>query len=286
MLVIIGLIVVTAAVVGGFVTQGGNIHILLSGEKALIIFGIAAGALIISASAKGMKGIISSLVKMFTSKTYSKGDYTEVLMMLGEIFSKIRKEGLVSIEADVDDPGGSSIFSKYPKFLKNHHAVALVTDTLRTVMTTSIQPYELDALLDTELDTCHAELMKPVKSVAYIAESFPGIGIVAAVLGIILTMEKIAEPPEVLGAAVGAALVGTMLGVLLCYGFAGPIAKNMEAIAHEERDFLAVLKVALVAFVGGAAPQIAVEFGRRAIPADTKPLFLEIEEASRHLKGK
>lgn len=286
MLVIIGLIVVTAAVVGGFVTQGGNIHILLSGEKALIIFGIAAGALIISASAKEMKGIISSLVKMFTSKTYSKGDYTEVLMMLGEIFSKIRKEGLVSIEADVDDPGGSSIFSKYPKFLKNHHAVALVTDTLRTVMTTSIQPYELDALLDTELDTCHAELMKPVKSVAYIAESFPGIGIVAAVLGIILTMEKIAEPPEVLGAAVGAALVGTMLGVLLCYGFAGPIAKNMEAIAHEERDFLAVLKVALVAFVGGAAPQIAVEFGRRAIPADTKPLFLEIEEASRQLKGK
>ncbi|MCL0033408.1 flagellar motor stator protein MotA [Thermodesulfovibrionales bacterium] len=286
MLVIIGLIVITAAVVGGFVTQGGNIHILLSGEKALIIFGIAAGALIISASAKGMKGIISSLVKMFTSKTYSKRDYTEVLMMLGEIFSKIRKEGLVSIEADVDDPGGSSIFSKYPKFLKNHHAVALVTDTLRTVMTTSIQPYELDALLDTELDTCHAELMKPVKSVAYIAESFPGIGIVAAVLGIILTMEKIAEPPEVLGAAVGAALVGTMLGVLLCYGFAGPIAKNMEAIAHEERDFLAVLKVALVAFVGGAAPQIAVEFGRRAIPADTKPLFLEIEEASRHLKGK
>ncbi|MCL0084909.1 flagellar motor stator protein MotA [Thermodesulfovibrionales bacterium] len=286
MLVIIGLIVVTAAVAGGFVTQGGNIHILLSGEKALIIFGIAAGALIISASAKGMKGIISSLVKMFTSKTYSKGDYTEVLMMLGEIFSKIRKEGLVSIEADVDDPGGSSIFSKYPKFLKNHHAVALVTDTLRTVMTTSIQPYELDALLDTELDTCHAELMKPVKSVAYIAESFPGIGIVAAVLGIILTMEKIAEPPEVLGAAVGAALVGTMLGVLLCYGFAGPIAKNMEAIAHEERDFLAVLKVALVAFVGGAAPQIAVEFGRRAIPADTKPLFLEIEEASRQLKGK
>ncbi|MCL0083139.1 flagellar motor stator protein MotA [Thermodesulfovibrionales bacterium] len=286
MLVIIGLIVITAAVVGGFVTQGGNIHILLSGEKALIIFGIAAGALIISASAKGMKGIISSLVKMFTNKTYSKRDYTEVLMMLGEIFSKIRKEGLVSIEADVDDPGGSSIFSKYPKFLKNHHAVALVTDTLRTVMTTSIQPYELDALLDTELDTCHAELMKPVKSVAYIAESFPGIGIVAAVLGIILTMEKIAEPPEVLGAAVGAALVGTMLGVLLCYGFAGPIAKNMEAIAHEERDFLAVLKVALVAFVGGAAPQIAVEFGRRAIPADTKPLFLEIEEASRHLKGK
>ncbi|MCL0050173.1 flagellar motor stator protein MotA [Thermodesulfovibrionales bacterium] len=286
MLVIIGLIVITAAVVGGFVTQGGNIHILLSGEKALIIFGIAAGALIISASAKGMKGIISSLVKMFTSKTYSKRDYTEVLMMLGEIFSKIRKEGLVSIEADVDDPGGSSIFSKYPKFLKNHHAVALVTDTLRTVMTTSIQPYELDALLDTELDTCHAELMKPVKSVAYIAESFPGIGIVAAVLGIILTMEKIAEPPEVLGAAVGAALVGTMLGVLLCYGFAGPIAKNMEAIAHEERDFLAVLKVALVAFVGGAAPQIAVEFGRRAIPADTKPLFLEIEEASRQLKGK
>ncbi|MCL0047355.1 flagellar motor stator protein MotA [Thermodesulfovibrionales bacterium] len=286
MLVIIGLIVITAAVVGGFVTQGGNIHILLSGEKALIIFGIATGALIISASAKGMKGIISSLVKMFTSKTYSKRDYTEVLMMLGEIFSKIRKEGLVSIEADVDDPGGSSIFSKYPKFLKNHHAVALVTDTLRTVMTTSIQPYELDALLDTELDTCHAELMKPVKSVAYIAESFPGIGIVAAVLGIILTMEKIAEPPEVLGAAVGAALVGTMLGVLLCYGFAGPIAKNMEAIAHEERDFLAVLKVALVAFVGGAAPQIAVEFGRRAIPADTKPLFLEIEEASRQLKGK
>jgi chemotaxis protein MotA len=208
----------------------------------------------------------------------------EVLMLMSEIFSKIRKEGLVSIEADVDNPHESKIFSNYPKFLKNHHAVDLVADTLRTVMTTSIAPHELEALLDTELEAHHEELMIPSKSVNNVADALPGLGIVAAVIGVILTMAKIDSPPAVLGQSIGAALVGTFLGVLMCYGFVGPAARNLEHIANEEREYLNVLKVALVAFVGGAAPQISVEFGRRVIPGNVKPTFIEVEEAIRELK--
>ena len=204
--------------------------------------------------------------------------------MLGEVFYKIRKEGLVSVEGDVDNPKESVIFTKYPTFFKNHHALDLVVDTLRTVMTTKIEPNELEALIDAELESHQEELTAPSKSVATVADSLPGLGIVAAVLGIVLTMGKISEPPDVLGKSIGAALVGTFLGVLLCYGFVGPMAKNMEHSASEELQYLSVLKMAIVAFVGGAAPQVAVEFGRRVVPAVDKPTFAEVEEALRRIK--
>jgi chemotaxis protein MotA len=208
----------------------------------------------------------------------------EVLLLMSEIFSKIRKEGLVSIEADVDNPEESKIFSNYPKFLKNHHAVSLVADTLRTVMTTSIAPHELESLLDTELEAHHEESLVPSKSINTTAEAFPGLGIVAAVMGVVVTMQYVDSPPAVLGGKIAAALVGTFLGVLMCYGFVGPLSKNIEHIANEDKEYLNVLKVALVAFVGGAAPQIAVEFGRRVVPANVKPAFVEVEEAIRELK--
>ncbi|MCL5062904.1 MAG: flagellar motor stator protein MotA [Nitrospiraceae bacterium] len=284
MFAIIGALVVLSSVIGGYLWNGGNLHVLFQPSEYLIIGGAAIGGFIIASPMKVIKAVISGVLRILSGKAYSKADYMEVLLLMSEIFSKIRKEGLVSIEADVDNPEESKIFSNYPKFLKNHHAVSLVADTLRTVMTTSIAPHELESLLDTELEAHHEELMIPSKSVNNVADALPGLGIVAAVIGVILTMAKISEPPEVLGHSIGAALVGTFLGVLMCYGFVGPMARNMEYTANEDKEYLNVLKVALVAFVGGAAPQISVEFGRRVIPGNVKPSFVEVEEAIRELK--
>jgi len=284
MFAIIGAVVVLISVVGGYILEKGNLHVIFQPVEMLIIFGAAIGGFIIASPMKVIKSVIGGISNILSGKAYSKADYMEVLLLMSEIFSKIRKEGLVSIEADVDNPEESKIFSNYPKFLKNHHAVSLVADTLRTVMTTSIAPHELESLLDTELEANHEELMIPSKSVSNVADSLPGLGIVAAVLGVVITMGKINEPPEVLGHSIGAALVGTFLGVLMCYGFVGPAARNLEYIANEEKEYMNVLKIALVAFVGGAAPQIAVEFGRRVIPGNVKPTFVEVEEAIRELK--
>lgn len=284
MFAIIGALVVLGTVIGGYLMEHGNLHVLFQPAEVVIIFGAAVGGFIIASPMRVIKSVSKSVLGVVAGKAYKASDYLEILMLMSEIFSKIRKEGLVSIEADVDNPEESKIFSNYPRFLKNHHAVALVTDTLRTVMTTSISPHELEALLDSELEAHHEELLAPSKSITNMADSLPGLGIVAAVLGVVITMGKISEPPEVLGHHIGAALVGTFMGVLMCYGFVGPLARNMEHIAHEEREYLNVLKVALVSFVGGAAPQIAVEFARRIIPAHVKPSFIEVEDALRELK--
>lgn len=284
MFTIIGSVIVIACVIGGFLLEHGNLAVLFQPVELLIIGGAAVGGFIIASPMKVIKAVMGGIVKMLSGKGYTKADYLEALTMLGEVFYKIRKEGLVSVEGDVDNPRESVIFTKYPKFFKNHHALDLVVDTLRTVMTTKIEPNELEALIDAELESHQEELTAPSKSVATVADSLPGLGIVAAVLGIVLTMGKISEPPDVLGKSIGAALVGTFLGVLLCYGFVGPMAKNMEHSASEELQYLSVLKMAIVAFVGGAAPQVAVEFGRRVIPAVDKPTFAEVEEALRRIK--
>ena len=209
----------------------------------------------------------------------------EVLLLLSQVFYKIRKQGLVAVEEDVDNPEQSTIFTQYPKFLKNHHAVEFLTDTLRTVISTTIEPHELESLMDTELESYHEELLVPSKSLNTVADSLPGLGIVAAVLGVVLTMQKIGEPPEVLGHSVGAALVGTFLGVLMCYGFTGPAAKNLEYMAAEELEYSNVLKVALKSFItNNAAPQVAIEFGRRVIPDSMIPTLREVEEAMKAVK--
>lgn len=281
MFVIIGCIVVIVCVLGGYKMHGGNLSVLVQPSEYIIIVGAAIGGLIIASPPKVLSMVIKGMIGMLSAKSYTKTDYLEALTLLSDIFTKIRKEGLVSIEADVDNPEASPIFSKYPNFLKNHHAVALVTDTLRTVMTTSISPHELEALLDNELEAHHEEAMIPSNSVNNMADSLPGLGIVAAVMGVVITMGYIDQPPNVLGNLIGAALVGTFTGVLLCYGFFGPMARNLAVIANESKEYMNVFKVGLVAFVGGAAPQIAVEFARRVVPAVVKPSFLEVEEAIR-----
>jgi chemotaxis protein MotA len=286
MLVPIGFLGVLGAVVGGYILAHGNLSVLFQPAEIIIIFGAATGALVISSPKHVLIGVIKGAIKTITGGGgYSKKDYMEALLLITEIFTKIRKEGLISIEQDVEEPQNSPIFSKYPKFMKNHHALGLLTDTLRTVMTTTVSPYELESILDSELETLHETESAPAKNLINIAESLPGLGIVAAVLGVVITMGKIKEPPDVLGHSIGAALVGTFLGVLMCYGFVGPLARRLEASVNEEKEFLQVIKAALVSFVGGAAPQIAVEFARRGIPPHLRPSFHELEEEIRALKS-
>lgn len=285
MIALIGFTIVTVAVLGGYLLEGGNISVIIQPVELLIICGAAVGGFVIASPMKVIRAVGASTIRVFTSRPYTKKDYIDVLLMINGIFYKIRQQGLVSIESDVDAPEQSPLVSAYPRILKNSAAVSLITDTLRTVMTTTIAPHELEALIDQELEAHHEEAMAPVHSVSTVADGLPGLGIVAAVMGVVLTMGKIKEPPEVLGASIGAALVGTFTGVLLCYGYVGPMAKNMEFTANEELQYLNVIKVALLAFIGGgAAPKVAVEFGRRVIPVEAKPTFLEMEEALRGAK--
>lgn len=286
MFTIIGMVVVFVSVIGGYMLEHGNLHVLFQPIELMIIGGASLGAFVIASPIKIIKAVIANLIGMLKGKSYSKESYIETLMLLGEIFNKIRKEGLISIEGDIEEPEKSKIFSSHPTILKNHHVTTLITDTLRMVMTTGMSSHELEALLDAELEAMHEELIVPAQAVNSVADGMPALGIVAAVLGVIITMGKISEPPEVLGHSIGAALVGTFLGVLLSYGFIAPMAKSMEYIASEERDYLNVVKMALVSSAGGASPQIALEFGRRIIPGHVKPSFLEVEQAFKELRKK
>jgi len=284
MLVIIGFIIVIASVVGGYLMEQGNLSVLFQPAELVIIGGAAIGSFIIASPMKTVKSVIQGMLGVLRSKTYGKDDYLEAMLLLNGIFYKIRQQGLVAIESDVDEPEKSALFNRFPGILKNNRAMGLITDTLRMVMTTTIATHELESLLESEIDTHFEEMMTPSKTVTFIADGLPGLGIVAAVLGVVLTMGKIGAPPEILGHSIGAALVGTFLGVLLCYGFVGPMGRHMEHSVQEELQYLNVFKVALVAFVGGAAQKVALEFGRRVIPHDSKPLFSEVENILRQAK--
>jgi chemotaxis protein MotA len=285
MIAIIGFVIVTVSVVGGYILEKGNLSVLFQPVEILIIVGAAFGAFVVATPLKFIKTVIGATTRVFSYRPYTREDYIDLLLLLNGIFYKIRQQGLVAIESDVDDPEESSLFKSYPRVLKNHHALTFLTDTLRTVMTTTIAPHDLEALIDSELEAHHEESMFPSQTLSFIADMLPGLGIVAAVLGVVITMGKINEPPAVLGNSIGAALVGTFLGILLCYGYVGPMAKNMAIIASEDLQYLTVLKVALLAFIGGgAAPKVAIEFGRRVIPADAKPSFVELEDSLRQKK--
>lgn len=284
MFVIIGIIVVISAIVGGFLMEGGNLHVLFVPAEVIIIFGAAIGSFLIASPPKVISAVVKEIPQLFGYKSYTKEDYLDLLSLLYRIFSKIRKEGLISIEADIENPGKSNIFNKHKNVLKNHHAIGFICDNLKVMVSTNVPPHELDNLLDLEIDVHHHNSMVPSHSVAKVADGLPGLGIVAAVLGVVLTMGKIDQPPAVLGHSIGAALVGTFLGVLMCYGFVGPISINIEHRARENTVFLQVIKVALVSFVSGSAPQMAVEFARRAISGKDKPTFEELEKELKKAK--
>jgi chemotaxis protein MotA len=281
MFAIIGCIIVLAGVIGGYLMEEGNLSVLFQPAELVIIFGAALGGFIISSPSRVISLVAKSIGTILKAKAPSKSKYLELLALLFQIFSKIRREGLVSIEADVEKPDKSPIFQKFPSVLADHHVLTFICDNLKVIATANVPPHELDNLMEIEIDTHHHQALIPAHSISKIADGLPGLGIVAAVLGVVLTMGKISEPPAVLGHSIGAALVGTFLGVLMCYGFVGPVAANLENQANEGSVPYQVVKVALVAFVGGSAPQMAVEFGRRAVPDKEKPTFDELEQSVR-----
>jgi chemotaxis protein MotA len=277
----VGVFIVLGAVISGYLMEHGNLSVLVQPAELLIIGGAAVGSFLIASPRKVVFAVLHQIGSVFRSSGHGKEHFLDLLSMLYQVFAKIRKEGLISIEADIENPQQSVLFLRYPRILSDARAMNFICDNLKVIITTSVPPHELDSLLDIEIETDHGESMVPSHAIAKIADALPGLGIVAAVLGVVLTMGKIDQPPAVLGHSIGAALVGTFLGVLACYGFVGPMATNLEHKAKAGEVYLNVIKLALVAFVGGSAPQMAVEFGRRAVPGGEKPTFGELEKAIR-----
>ncbi len=284
MFVIIGIFIVIASVVGGFMMEKGNPRILLHPAELVIIFGAAIGSFIIASPPKVAAVVMKKIATIVNTKSPTKVQYLELLSLLYQIFSKIRKEGLISLEADIENPADSPVFNMYKTLMANIHMINFIADNLKIIISTNVPPHELENLMELEIETYYHDAMIPSKSVSKVADALPGLGIVAAVLGVILTMGKIDQPPSVLGQSIGAALVGTFLGVLMCYGFVGPLATNLGHKAKDDIVFFQIIKVSLVAFVGGSPPQMAVEFGRRAIPGKEKPTFNELEDEVRGKK--
>lgn len=281
MFAIIGSLLVAGSVIVGFMMEKGNPHVLFQPAELVIIFGAAIGSFFIASPPRVITAVIKKLGSILTSKSPDKKQYLELLLLLYQLYSKIRKEGLISIESDIEQPDNSPIFNKNNKILANRNLINFICDNLKIIISTNVIPHELENLMELETETYYHNAMQPSRSIAKVADALPGLGIVAAVLGVVLTMGKIDEPPSVLGHSIGAALVGTFLGVLMCYGFVGPLATNLEHQTKDDIVSFKVIRVALVAFVGGSPPQMAVEFGRRAIPGKERPTFEELENEIR-----
>jgi chemotaxis protein MotA len=249
----------------------------------IIILGAAIGTVLIANPIHILKKIAGGFGKAFGGSPFNKQRYLDSLKMMFELFSRARKEGLMSLEADSDAPDQSTVFSKYPNFLKDHHALHFVCDSLRMAASGGIEPFEADQMMELDMDVHHHEAQLPVAALSTMADSLPGLGIVAAVLGVVITMGALGGPPEEIGKKVAAALVGTFLGILLCYGLVGPLAANMAKIADDEHAYYHVLRVMLVSLLKGSAPTVAIEIGRRAIPGHVRPTF---QEAEAHIKDK
>jgi chemotaxis protein MotA len=284
MIALIGSIIVCACVLGGFLISGGNLLLLWHPSEVLVIGGAALGAFITSNPIKVVKASVSGAIGLFKKPSYDRAAYVDLLKLIYDLLVKSRKEGLLAIEADIEDPAKSNVFSKYPAVLADHHMLEFITDCLRLMVGGNLDPQELESLLEYELETHHKEAHEPSHAVQGVADALPGFGIVAAVLGIVNTMASLegAETAEI-GAKVGAALVGTFLGILIAYGFVGPIASAMGHRAHEEGKAFEVVKMALVASVRGYPPQVAVEFARKLLFSEVRPTFSDLEN---HLKGK
>ncbi|SPF43199.1 Chemotaxis protein [Candidatus Sulfotelmatobacter kueseliae] len=280
MFAIIGIVIVFGCIVAGYLMEHGNLRVLLQPAELLIIGGAAAGTVLIANPLHIIKKIVDGIGCVFGSSKFSKQAYIDTLKMMYDLLNRARKDGLMALESDVEEPEKSAVFSKNPAFLKNHHVRDFVCDSLRMAIT-GVDTFELDQMLDLDMEVHHHDSTQPTAALSTMADSLPGLGIVAAVLGVVITMGALGGPPEEIGHKVAAALVGTFLGVLLCYGLVGPVAANMAKAAEEEHAFLAVLRVLIVSFLKGSAPIMAVETARRAIPGHVRPSFQELEKACR-----
>lgn len=282
MLAIAGFLVVILSVLGGYLLEGGSFLVLMQWVEFIIIGGAAAGALLISAPPKLLKKILNRALLVFKKNGTTRETYLGLLKMMYELFVLSQKEGVLALESHIERPQESALFKKYPDFVRQHHLLAFFTDTVRLVLMGSVSPHEIEALMDTDIDTQQQQGSKPGMILQKIGDSLPGLGIVAAVLGIVITMQAIGGPAEEVGRKVAAALVGTFLGVLLSYGFVQPLATSLDLMHEEEARMLEVMKAALVAFSKGFNPMVAVEFGRRSIFEDSRPTFQQMEQG---LKG-
>lgn len=280
MFAIIGIVVVFGAVMGGYLMEHGNLRVLLQPAELLIIGGAGLGTVLIANPLHILKDIAGGVGAVFTGSPFTKQRYLDTLKMMYDLLNKARKDGLMALEGDVEEPEKSSIFSTRPEFLNNHHIRDFVCDSLRMAVT-GVEAFDLDQMLDLDMEVQHHDASQPTAALTSMADSLPGLGIVAAVLGVVITMNALGGPPEEIGQKVAAALVGTFLGILLCYGFVGPVAANMTKLADEEHAFLYVLRVLMVSFLKGTAPIMAVEVARRAVPGHVRPSFKELEQTCR-----
>lgn len=286
MLVIIGYIAVVLSVFGGFALAGGHLAALLQPIELLMIGGAAAGAFFVGNNGKAIKATLKALPSLLKGSKYTKSLYMELMSMLFEILSKVRKEGLMSIEGDIDSPDESPIFSKYPAILADHHIVEFITDYLRLMVSGNMDAFQIENLMDNEIETHHAEGEVPAHCIAKLGDGMPAFGIVAAVMGVVHTMESVGLPPQELGILIAHALVGTFLGILLAYGFVGPLSSLLEQKLHESSKMYQCVKVTLLASLNGYAPALAVEFGRKVLFSTERPSFSELEEHIKLAKSK
>jgi chemotaxis protein MotA len=282
---IVGILLVFACVIGGFLMEKGKLAVLVQPAELVTIGGAAIGTVLAANPMHILKKIVGGLMSVIKGSPFTKQRYVDTLKMLFDLFAKSRKEGAIAIETDVEEPEKSPIFSRYPVFLGDHHARDFVCDTMRMAITGGVTPFDVDQMMELDMDSHHHSESQPNQALASVADALPGLGIVAAVLGVVVTMGSLGGPPEEIGHKVAAALVGTFLGILLCYGVFGPLASNMSKTVDEEHSFYSVLRVVMLAFIKGTSPIMAVEIGRRAIPGHARPSFTEVEKACREKIG-
>ncbi len=278
---IIGIPVVIGAVLGGFVMEKGQLAVLVQPAELLTIGGAAIGTVLTANPMHVLKKMVAGLSMVISGSKFSKARYTESLKMMFDLFNKARREGLVAIESDIEEPDKSPIFSKYKGFVKDHHVRDFVCDTMRMAVSGGVNPFDVDQMMELDMDVHHAGANLPVAALTSVADALPGLGIVAAVLGVVVTMGSLGGPPEEIGHKVAAALVGTFLGILFCYGMVGPLASNLSKLVDDEHAYYHVLRVVMLAFIKGTSPILAIEMGRRAIPQHVRPSFVEVEKACR-----
>lgn len=282
---IIGIVVVFGAVIGGFLMEKGQLAVLVQPAELVTIGGAALGTMLVGNPFYILKQLIGSVTGLLSGSPFTKQRYIDTLKMMFDLFNKARKEGMVAIEADIEGADKSPIFSKYAKFMKDHHAVDFVCDTMRMAITGGVQPFDVDQMMELDMEVHLRCAAQPTAALTTVADALPGLGIVAAVLGIVVTMGALGGPPEEIGHKVAAALVGTFLGILLCYGVLGPMASAMGKLNEEEHAYYHILRVVMLAFIKGVSPILAVEMGRRAIPGHVRPSFTEVEKACRNQSG-
>jgi len=285
MFVIIGYLLALGCVFGGFMIAGGNMGVILAALpiEMLIIMGGATGAFVVNNQPKVLKATLKAIPMALKGSKYTKARYMELLALLYDILQKARKEGLMAIEQDVENPDQSALFKKYPTIAGDHHVVEFITDYLRMMVSGNLNAHEIESLMDSEIETHHHEAQAPVAALTRVAGGLPAFGIVAAVLGVIKTMGSVGQPPAVLGGMIGSALVGTFLGIFLAYAIAEPLAGVIDQKMEEGGKELQCIKTTLLASMQGYAPATAIEFGRKVLNSTERPTFTELEG---HVKGK